>query len=194
MRLPFFKTLRRMSGKPDNSMLRLHIGGRTAHPDWKIFDVRAGPHVDFVGDCTDLSRFDDGTVDEIYASHVLEHLGYLDELPRTLLEFCRVLAPGGHLKVSVPDLDVLCAMFVDPALNLEERVHLMRMMFGGQMYDADFHKTGLNEEFLRDFLQGAGFVDIAKTGDFNLVDDASALQFRNRRISLNIIARKPDRA
>jgi predicted SAM-dependent methyltransferase len=192
MQLPFFKTLSRMSGKPDDSMLRLHIGGRTAHPDWKIFDVRAAPHVDFVGHCTDLSRFESGAVDEIYASHVLEHLGYLAELPRTLREFCRVLAPGGRLRVSVPDLDVLCALFVDPALNLEERVHLMRMMFGGQMYESDFHKTGLNEEFLRDFLHGAGFVEIIKTGDFDLFDDASALQFKTRRISLNIIARKPD--
>jgi predicted SAM-dependent methyltransferase len=171
--------------------LRLHIGGRTAHPDWKIFDVRADPQVDYVGDCTDLSRFANGTVAEIYASHVLEHLGYLDELPRTLNEFCRVLVPGGRLRVSVPDLDVLCALFADPAANFDERVHLMRMMFGGQTYPADFHKAGLNEEFLRDYLLGAGFIDIAKTGDFNLFDDASALQFKDRRISLNVIARKP---
>ena len=194
MLLPFFKTLNPMSNQSPNQILRLHIGGRTAHPEWKIFDVRAGAHVDFVGDCTDLSRFQSGMVEEIYASHVLEHLGYLDELPRTLREFHRVLAPGGRLRVSVPDLDVLCALFADPALNLEERVHVMRMMFGGQMYAADFHKAGLNEEFLRDFLQGAGFVDIAKTGDFNLFDDASSLKFKNRRISVNLVARKPDNA
>jgi predicted SAM-dependent methyltransferase len=174
-----------------DAALRLHIGGQTVHPDWKIFDVRAGPHVDFVGDCTDLSRFASGTVAEIYASHVLEHLGYLDELPRTLREFHRVLMPGGRLRASVPDLGILCALFTDPALSFDERVHLMRMMFGGQTNSADFHKAGLNEEFLRDYLQAAGFVDVVRSDSFELFDDSSALIFRDRRISLNISARKP---
>jgi predicted SAM-dependent methyltransferase len=78
--------------------LRLHVGGPLAHPDWKIFDVRPDSQVDFVGDCTDLSRFESGSVAEIYASHVLEHLGYIEELPRTLREFRRVLAPRGTLR------------------------------------------------------------------------------------------------
>jgi predicted SAM-dependent methyltransferase len=171
--------------------LRLHIGGQSAHPDWKIFDVRPGPHVDFVGDCTDLSRFGSGTVAEIYASHVLEHLGYLEELPRTLREFHRVLAPGGRLRASVPDLDILCGLFADPAAGFDERVHLMRMMFGGQQYPADFHKVGLNEEFLRDYLRAAGFVDVLRGDSFGLFDDASVLVFKGRRISLNLTARKP---
>lgn len=171
--------------------LRLHVGGQLAHPDWKIFDVRPGSHVDFVGDCTDLSRFESGSVAEIYASHVLEHLGYIEELPRTLREFHRVLAPGGTLRASVPDLDTLCALFADPALSFEERVHVMRMMFGGQTNSADFHKAGLNEAFLRDLLQAAGFVDVVRADSFGLFEDSSALVFRGRRISVNLSARKP---
>ncbi len=171
--------------------LRLHVGGQLAHPDWKIFDARPGSHVDFVGDCTDLSRFESGAVAEIYASHVLEHLGYIEELPRTLREFHRVLAPGGTLRASVPDLDTLCPLFADPALSFEERVHVMRMIFGGQTNPADFHKVGLNEEFLRDFLQTAGFVDVVRAESFGLFDDCSALVFRGRRISVNLSARKP---
>jgi len=175
----------------DSAPLRLHVGGQVAHPDWKIFDVRPGSHVDFVGDCTDLSRFASGSVAEIYASHVLEHLGYVDELPRTLREFHRVLVPGGRLRASVPDLDVLCPLFADAALRFEERVHVMRMMFGGQANPADFHKVGLNEQFLRDFLQAAGFTDVVRTDDFGAFEDSSAIVFRNRRISLNLSARKP---
>src|SRR4051794_35533020 len=126
-----FKNLRREPALPAGP-LRLHIGGQQAHPDWKILDLLPGPHVDFVGNCTDLTQFPDGSVTEIYASHVLEHLGYRQELPLALAEFRRALKPGGRLRVSVPNLATLCALFADPALTAEERVHVMRMMFGGQ--------------------------------------------------------------
>jgi predicted SAM-dependent methyltransferase len=173
--------------------IRLHIGGQIAHADWKILDVRPGPHVDFVGHCTNLSAFDDDSVLEIYASHVIEHLGYAQELPVALGEFLRVLEPGGMLRAGVHDLNALCALFLDPALNFEERFHVMRMMFGGQINRADFHYVGLNEEFLRKYLQDAGFVDIARIGNFELFDDASTLVFKTRPISLNLSARKPAR-
>jgi len=47
--------------------LRLPIGGRQPYPDWKIFDVGAGPQVDFVGHYADLRQFADESVTEIYA-------------------------------------------------------------------------------------------------------------------------------
>ena len=66
----------------------------------------------------------------------------------------------------------------------------MRMMFGGQMNEADFHKVGLTEEFLRDFLATAGFTGIARCDSFGLFDDCSEIVFHGRRISLNLSARK----
>ena len=173
---------------------KLHIGGQSAHADWKILDVKPGPHVDYVGHCSDLSAFGDDSIQEIYASHVVEHLGYRNELPQALREFHRALAPGGILRISVPDLTVLCELFTDPALDFGERFRVMRMMFGGQIDPADFHYVGLNEEFLRDYLHDAGFADIARCGHFGLFDDTSTLVFRDRLISLNVTARKPVRA
>ena len=46
--------------------------------------------MDFVGDCSEMSQIADGSVDEIYASHVLEHLGYVEKLPRALAGIHRV--------------------------------------------------------------------------------------------------------
>ncbi len=201
MLLSFVKDLiRRGVGKRDNAAhssarvpVRLHIGGQVAHPDWKIFDVRPGPNVDYVGHCADLSEFDDDSVLEIYASHVIEHLAYQSELATALREFNRVLVPGGTLRASVPDLTTLCALFLDPVLNFDERFQVMRMMFGGQINQADFHYVGLNEEFLNVYLQKAGFTDIVRVDNFGLFDDASSLVLKGKPISLNLSARKPSK-
>jgi predicted SAM-dependent methyltransferase len=181
------RTRARASGQP----FKLHIGGQTPHPDWKILDVVGGPHVDYVGHCADLSCFEDETIAEIYASHVLEHLGYQRELSQALREFHRVLVRNGVLRASVPDLATLCALFIDPTLALDERFQVMRMMYGGQLNEADFHYTGLTEEFLTSYLQKAGFRDISRVASFELFDDTSNLVFKNRAISLNLCARKP---
>lgn len=55
-----------------------------------------------VGDCTDLSRFDSGSFDVVFASNLLEHL----ERPATALllaESARVLRPGGILMLLQPN-------------------------------------------------------------------------------------------
>ena len=191
MLLSLVKNLVRRRDKRHTSPIRLHIGGQTPHADWKILDVQPGPHVDYVGHCSDLSAFGDDSILEIYASHVIEHLGYAKELPLALREFHRALVPGGTLRISVPDLTVLCELFTDPALGFAERFHVMRMMFGGQIDPADFHRAGLNEEFLHHYLHDAGFVDIARSANFGLFDDTSRLVFIGRPISLNVSARKP---
>lgn len=169
--------------------LRLHIGGQQPHPDWKIFNIEPGPHVDFVGHCADLSRFADGSVLEIYASHVLEHLGYHKELPAALREFNRVLVPGGLLRVSVPDLETLCRLYLDPELSTQQRTRVMQMMFGAQSSPADFHHVGLNEELLRAFLGDARFAEITRVEKFGVFDDASNFEYKVP-ISLNMSARK----
>lgn len=173
------------------SPLRLHIGGQEPHPEWKIVNVLPGAFTDYVRSCTDLSIFPDGSVAEIYASHVLEHLGYQRDLSAALKEFHRVLVPGGTARLSVPNLTTLCELFVDSALDGKTRFHVMRMMFGGQVDAADFHLVGLNEEFMKSYLERAGFADIERVDDLGIFDDTSRLQFAGRLISLNVVARKP---
>jgi predicted SAM-dependent methyltransferase len=109
-----------------------------------------------------------------------------------LKEWCRVLASGGVLCVSVPDLDVLARLFVDRAtLSLNERFQVMRMIFGGHMDASDYHLVGLNYEFLADYLRSAGFTDIRKVDGFGFFEDTSTLKVKGVPISLNVICRKP---
>lgn len=170
--------------------LRLHIGGEAAKPGWKILNVQPNPGVDYIGDCCDLGVFPDGTVDEIYASHVLEHLGYADELPRALLEFHRVLKNGGKASISVPDFDLLCRLFLDAQQNLTDRILIMRMIFGGQTDRYDFHYVGLSFDILRTLLEEVGFSQVERVEEFGLFNDTSAMRFHGTLISLNLMTYK----
>lgn len=61
---------------------------------------------------SDNLPYENGTVDRIYAGHVLEHINLYDgSVDRTVREFHRVLKPGGALLCVGPDL-VKCAEMV----------------------------------------------------------------------------------
>jgi len=63
----------------------------------------AGPGVTpVVGDCADLSRFEDGSFDVVFASNLLEHLDR-PLASRLLAESRRVLTPGGRLILMQPN-------------------------------------------------------------------------------------------
>jgi len=171
--------------------IRLHIGGEEVRPGWRIFNVRPGPDVDYVGHCTDLSALEDRSCREVYASHVFEHLGYNGELQQALKEINRVLEPGGALRISVPDLEVLCRLLLHPTLSGKQRFHVMRMMFGGRTNPYDVHYVGLTFEFMGEFLHEASFCNVRRVTEFGIFNDASSLQFSGQLISLNVEAEKP---
>jgi predicted SAM-dependent methyltransferase len=143
--------------------------------------------VHFVGDCQDLSQFADGSVSAVYASHVIEHLPYRDKLPRTLGEVRRVLVAGGLFLMSVPDLEILCELFLEKSLSSQERMTVMAMMFGGQLDNHDFHYVGLWRDYLGRLLAQAGFRRVDQVPQFGLFHDSSSAHVRGRYISLNVI-------
>lgn len=169
--------------------MKLHIGGRQTRFGWKILNIQPGRGVDFVGDISDLGRFADNSIQQIYASHVLEHVRQSRVLD-TLKGLHRVLVDGGNLYVSVPDLDILCRAMLEPDAPLETRIHLMRMMFGGQVDDNDIHYFGWNEAFMTHFLGLAGFRAAVRVQKFGLFKDTSEFAPYGTPISLNMIATK----
>lgn len=173
--------------------IKLHLGGKEAHPDWKILDIEPRPEVDFIGDAADLNQFPDGSVEAIYASHILEHFHYglNNELLTALAEWYRVLQPGGKLLVSVPNLQVLCWLYLNANLTPDDRHYLMRIMFGGQVNQYDVHRVGFDPETLALYLQEAGFIDCEQISEFGLFNDCSGMRVLDTLISVNMVATKP---
>jgi predicted SAM-dependent methyltransferase len=170
--------------------VKLHIGGQVRTDGWTVVDIQPGPSVDVVANCLDLGAFADGAAEQLYASHVLEHLGF-DDVPRALAEWHRVLAPGGTVMVSVPDLAKLGPVLAHPKLTAEVRQQVIAMIYGGQTDPHDFHKWGFTAESLGRYLKTAGFVEIRRVEQFGLFEDSSALRLGPALISLNVTAQKP---
>jgi len=168
---------------------KLHIGGTERKPGWKILNALQFEGVDYVGDIRDLSSFDDGCCEEVYASHVMEHVSQRDFLA-TLKGIHRILCDGGKFYFSVPDLETLCRLFVDPKLSGDQRFHVMRMIFGGQVDDYDFHYIGLTHEFMTEYFKQAGFSSSTRVKTFGLFSDTSTFTPYDTPISLNMIATK----
>lgn len=166
---------------------RLHVGGKVRKAGWQVLNVEPGEHVDHLGDVRDLSRFGDASFDMVYASHIIEHLGYQRDLGAVLSSMARILRPGGRFFVSVPDLSTLCQLFTHPQADRSMRFAVMRMMFGGQLDEHDFHLVGLWDEYLAHALFSAGFSEVYRVPEFSFFDDTSKARVGNVLISLNMV-------
>ena len=170
--------------------MKLHIGGEQVKEGWKILNIQIKDGVDFIGDISDLSQFDDDSIEEIYASHVFEHV-IQKKIKSTLIGIHRVIKENGKFYVSVPDMNILCKMFLEPKIPTKVKTHVLRMMFGGQVDDFDFHYFGWDYTLLESYLLDCGFKKVEKVKSFSLFDDTSDYApFSNIPISLNVIAYK----
>ena len=169
--------------------MKLNIGGESKKEGWKILNIQKKPDVDFIGNINNLEQFDDESCDEIYASHIIEHVDQKTVL-NTLKGINRILKKNGKFYISVPDMDSLCHFFISPLANKKIKFHVMRMIFGGQVDEYDYHYFGWNYEFLNDYLTQAKFSEIKRIQSFGLFDDTSDFKPYGFPISLNVIATK----
>lgn len=110
-----------------------------------------------VMDVTALT-FEENTIDEIYASHVLDHLSRKREVDRALSEWYRVLKPGGILRVAVSDFEKVVTMY-NEGLALER---LLGHIVGGHKTDFDKHGIVFDFKLLRQYLEKYGFHDVSR--------------------------------
>ena len=169
--------------------MKLHIGGEQKKEGWKILNIQKKENVDFVGDISDLSQFEENSINEIYASHVLEHIPQ-EKIKSTLIGIYRILKKKGKFYVSVPNMEYLCKILLDKKAPLQVKIYVMRVIFGGQVDDYDFHYFGFTPEFLNNYLIETGFKKIERVKSFSLFNDTSDLAPFGAPISLNLIAYK----
>ncbi len=87
------------------SVRRLHIGcGENRFDGWINADI--SPRAELIVDIRWPLPFPTGYLKCIYSEHVLEHVSYETGV-RFLREARRVLAPGGVIRIAMPDLDDL---------------------------------------------------------------------------------------
>jgi len=133
-------------------MLKLNLGSgqRPFAKPWLNVDLQPKWKPDIVADCADLSgEVKDGSCELVVLSHVLEHFGCGAGLAMQNEAF-RMLAPGGSLIVSVPDMRALSQGWLLGKLDTET---YMINVYGAYMGDeADRHKFGFTRETLETHL------------------------------------------
>lgn len=153
-------------------MIKLDIGsGGSPYPGFVSWDIAEG------NDARDLTGWRDGEVDEIRASHVLEHLTFADAA-KALREWARVLKVGGKLRIAVPDMDWVAKNIKHPLA--------VRYVMGGQTDANDIHRSAYTEDTLRAALHEAGF-DVARERWVSDAKDCAALP-----VSLNLEGTRVD--
>jgi SAM-dependent methyltransferase len=130
------------------------------------------------GDCLFPLPDADGSLDEIRASHVLEHFASA-EVPKVLADWVRALKPGGVLKIAVPDFERIAAGYLQG-----EQINVQGYVMGGQTDARDFHKTLFDQDELEQQLRAAGLFGIQRW--VSEIGDCARLP-----ISLNLQGVKP---
>ncbi len=179
----------------ENNKINIHLGcGEIYSHEFINVDSRFFPHIHHVSQVQNLPFFPNNFADLIYTSHTLEHIP-VSELNEVLLEWRRVLKPGGLLRISVPDLEKILDIYFANNKSIDA---IWKPLMGGQEYKENSHYSVFNEEFLKNKLLECGFVnprawEPLEVSNHNFTDWSSALLKINEKlfpISLNIEANK----
>lgn len=198
--------------------LQLHIGcGPCLLPGWVNLDIHPAP---LATNVLWGLPFADGSVRRVFVSHLLEHLFYPNDVLPFLSEITRVLAPGGRVRIVVPDIEQCIEAYQknDAQFFAQRRQHWGAgdgnptrlenfLAYAGAgpdpAYVFEAHKFGYDFETLERALQRAGLVDIERSQfmqshDASLrVDDHSEVASANyggRHYSLFVEASRPGAA
>ena len=181
--------------EPQTAPRKLHLGcGKRVIPGFIHVDAISYPHVDHVADVKKLDFIESGTVDLVYACHILEHFGRIEYLA-VLKEWHRVLKPAGILRLSVPDFAACAAIYYEQGL-VDGVTGLVGLVSGGQRDVHDYHKMIFDQQLLTQNLLDVGFQGVRpwnwRTTEHSHVDDFSQAYIphmdkeNGRHMSLNL--------
>jgi predicted SAM-dependent methyltransferase len=158
-------------GPPPTNRLHLGCGDRFI-PGFVHIDARPLPHVDVVSQLDHLPMFPDDGASLLYASHVLEHFPRHATV-KVLTEWRRVLAPGGILRLSVPDFAKLIEVYEKTSGNLDA---VLGPLVGRQDHPYNFHYMVFDRRKLTDLLMQAGFSEV-RPWDWHIEDHSNVDDF-----------------
>jgi SAM-dependent methyltransferase len=144
--------------------LRLHLGsGGNNLAGWVNVDL-VGAHADVNWDLRRPLPFADGSADAVFLEHVLEHMTVVEGM--TVLAHCRrVLAPGGVLRVGVPDAGMYADRYAnhDPGLEALRPGRPTPMLALSEVFQEHGHVSAWDGETLVLVVTEAGFADATVT-------------------------------
>lgn len=158
--------------------LRLHVGaGGHNLAGWINLDISPA---DLTVNVTEGLPLPDGSVACVFASHMLEHLYYPQQTLGFLAECHRVLAPGGVLRLIVPDIEQCIQAYVRRdsaffATRIEKWKHWQPggtpledfLAYAGAgpapSYFLESHKYGFDYETLERALRRVGFAAVERS-------------------------------
>ena len=183
-----------------SQLKRLHLGCGPRYLFGYIHvDAQKYPHVDIVQDITqDMSHlFTPGSIDEIYACHVLEHIPR-SEVVTTLCHWHHLLKIGGKLRLAVPDFEAIVKIYQHDPFSLHDK--LLGLLYGGQRDKYDYHTMTYDFANLKRLLEQVGFDDVERYNWQNFLpedyDDYSRCYLpynditNGELMSLNVVATK----
>lgn len=176
---------------------KVHLGCGAKYLDgWINVDALPTVRSDVVADLATV-EFPSGSLEQVYACHVLEHLK--EDVSISLLnKIFNWLLPGGTVHLAVPDFDAIHRRY-----SLQKDLAEIRgLILGGGKDEYDVHFSIYNFEKLKSFLEGAGFqsVDRYDWREFEVgklgIDDYSQAYLphmdktNGQLMSLNVVAFK----
>lgn len=176
--------------------MKLHLGCGDKHIDGFInIDFRYLPGVDEINNVSILKKYNNNSVDLIYASHVLEHFTRW-EYKMVLKRWYDILKPNGILRLGVPDFNSI----VEYYNKTKDLRTISGLLYGGQDYVGNTHYWTWDFETLKNELEEIGFNDIKrynwKETEHSHIDDYTQcyLPHMDKKngllMSLNIEAKK----
>lgn len=140
--------------------IKANIGsGPFGQPGWVNLDMFSHNRVTLRADCRKSLPFADASCRGIHAEHFFEHLNHEDERHSFLAECFRCLAPGGVLRIIVPDVELFIAAYLSTGWDKfraiaatgddPEKIFRTKMDALNHIFIQDFeHYGGYDEESL----------------------------------------------
>ena len=143
--------------------MRLNIGcGNRRLPGYTGVDAIPRPAADIVAPAHEVP-LPDGCADEVLAVHLVEHV-FAWQVPALFAEWHRLLKPGGHLVLEMPDAMKCARNLIEGRQGKKPDQLSMWGLYGDDTLRDPYmmHKAGWWFDRLRPVVEAAGFIKIVE--------------------------------